>query len=104
MTQGSKVGATLLQISAGPLVWFAHLNLLYAVNTSQCLNKTDGTSAVTLVATVVAIAVTAALAWKMRLLGVDCTGAKIGTALSALSVLAVLWTALAFASGGSHCG
>lgn len=103
MTEGRSVSTALFRISAGPLVWFSHLNTLYALNTFDCLNGIGSSATFTAVATVGAVAVIVGCAWKFWSVGGKGTSVNVGVAVSGLSLLAVLWTALAFASGGTHC-
>jgi heme/copper-type cytochrome/quinol oxidase subunit 2 len=104
MTESRSLPAALLRISFGPLVWFAHLNALYAANMFDCLDRTGGSAGVTIFATVGALAGIVGFAWRLRASAGHETAANIGMAVSGLSALAVFWTALAFASGGTHCG
>jgi hypothetical protein len=100
----------LLGALAGPIAWAAHFSLLYAAATLACLTPEPNEPAFRMFALVLTLVMVAGLSWFL----VRRTGTYrrdpqsnrflhiVAIALAAISILAMLWTALPVAMIG-HC-
>lgn len=102
MMKQSTLSASILRLTTGPLIWFAHFSALYVTATLACRHS-FAPSPWFLAATVLAIVLLVANAWKARLPpAFDAAATRWGQALNLLSGLGVCWTMLAalLAPGG----
>jgi hypothetical protein len=100
MAQPARIVPELLRLSAGPLIWFAYFNVLYAAHTLVCVLGARATvmHTITAVTTVLACAALApVLLWPRG--ARPASRVRAARLLAFLALLAIAWTAWAAQSG-----
>jgi hypothetical protein len=104
MAQRVNISCALYHMFAGPMTWFAHLNVLYAAQTLICSRFTAwDLSTVSVTATVIALAVLGGLGLQLSRMDGSQGIPRFGLALVALSALGIAWTEIARGVGTASC-